>query len=259
MQTAVYSRSDRGILLEKSRKSKLRSFYDKLNNIQLTFSFDSEPFLSGKKLYVFVFFISVIILFISYMIFGVYPAGKKSVLTLDLNAQYVYYYENFRDAVLGNGSLFNSWSRNLSGETIGIFTYYLASPFTLVILLLPQSMITEAILIMQLLKVGTASVTFGLYLRHSKKLLSWTSLIFALLYSLMTYMIAQLMNPMWLDGLIYLPLICLGIERLIDKGKLLNFIVPLALIIMANFYIGWMLAIFSCLYFIVYYFFLSDS
>ena len=32
----------------------------------------------------------------------------------------------------------------------------------------------------------------------------------------MSYMIVQLMDPMWLDGLIYLPIIILGIERLID-------------------------------------------
>ena len=98
-------------------------------------------------------------LFIAYSFFGIYPFGKESVLVLDLNGQYVYYYENLRDALHGNGSLVNSWSRNLSGETIGIFAYYLASPFMLIVMLLPRSIMTASILIMQLCKVGTASVT----------------------------------------------------------------------------------------------------
>lgn len=201
----------------------------------------------------------MIILLASYLMFGLYPIGDQSTLVLDLNGQYVYYFENLRDAFWGNGSLVNSWSRNFSGEIIGMYAYYLASPFTIVVMLLPRSMITESILIMQMLKVGSASVTFCYYLRHSRKTSSYTSLIFSILYSLMSYMIVQLMDPMWLDGLVYLPIICLGIEDLIDNEGWLLFIIPLALMFMANFYIGWMIAIFCCFYFLAYYFFISDK
>lgn len=201
----------------------------------------------------------MLILLLSYFIFGIYPVGDESVLVLDLNGQYVYYYENLWDAVRGNGSLVNSWSRNLTGETMGMFAYYLASPFSLVVLLLPRSVMTESLLIMQMLKVGTASVTFCWYLRSSKRLSPYTALIFSILYSLMSYMIVQLMDPMWLDGLVYLPIICRGIETLIDRKKWLLFIVPLSLMFVANFYIGWMIAIFCCLYFLGYYFFVSDE
>lgn len=201
----------------------------------------------------------MIILFVSYAIFGIYPFGDESVLVLDLNGQYVYYFENLRDAFWGRGSLVNSWSRNLSGEIIGIYAYYLASPFTLVVMLLPRSIMPFSLLIMQMLKVGTASVTFCYFLRRSKRTSPHTSLIFSMLYSLMAYMIVQLMDPMWLDGLIYLPIICLGIERLVNNGKWLGFIIPLALMFIANFYIGWMIAIFCCVYFLVYYFFISEE
>lgn len=201
----------------------------------------------------------MIILFVSYAIFGIYPFGDESVLVLDLNGQYVYYFENLRDAFWGRGSLVNSWSRNLSGEIIGIYAYYLASPFTLVVMLLPRSIMPFSLLIMQMLKVGTASVTFCYFLRRSKRTSPHTSLIFSMLYSLMAYMIVQLMDPMWLDGLIYLPIICLGIERLVNNGKWLGFIIPLALMFIANFYIGWMIAIFCCVYFLVYYFFVSEE
>ena len=225
----------------------------------LNINFDLKSFLFNKRLYIFAFFIPMTVLLVSYFIFGIYPIGDESVLVLDLNGQYVYYFENLRDAFWGNGSLVNSWSRNFSGETMGMFAYYLASPFTIVVMLLPRSIMTESLLIMQMLKVGTASVTFCWYLRNSKHSSPYTALMFSMLYSLMAYMIVQLMDPMWLDGLVYLPIICRGIETLVNRGGLLLFIIPLALMFIANFYIGWMIAIFCCIYFLAYYFFVYEE
>ena len=235
---------------------------NKLKNVlnkKITVNIEFNKLISGKKLYLFAFFISSLIIFTAYMIFGIYPAGNSSVLTLDLGGQYVLYYENFRDALHGNGSLFNSWSKNLSGETMGIFAYYLASPFMLIVALLPRSIITESILIMQVLKVGTAAVTSCFYFRHSKKLSDHASLMFSLMYSLTTYMISNLMNIMWIDGLIWLPVICFGIECIINNGRCLIFVCSLAAALMSNFYIGYMIVIFCCIYFIAYYFFISDN
>ncbi len=211
-------------------------------------------FIKARKSYIFAFFIPALLLFAAYAVFGVHPFGDMSVLVLDLNGQYVYYFENLRDVFHGNGSPFISWSRNLSGEILGMYAYYLASPFTLIPMLLPRSMMTEALLIMQLFKVGTASVTFNWYLRKSKGCRTSTAGIFCILYALMGYMVVQLMNPMWLDGLIYLPLIVYGIEKIIDDNGWLSFIIPLALMYMAHFYIGWMITFFSIIYFLYYYF-----
>ena len=51
-----------------------------------------------KRLYFFVFFLPVAIMFSAYAFFKIHPIGDSSVLVLDLNGQYVYYYEQFRDA-----------------------------------------------------------------------------------------------------------------------------------------------------------------
>lgn len=207
-----------------------------------------------KKIYLLSFFVPAIILLIAYFIFGIYPFGDESVLVLDLNGQYVYYYEHLKDVIEGNASPFISWSRNLTGETMGIFAYYLASPFMLLVVIFPRALITWGILLMQMCKVGTAGVTFCYYLQKSKKIRPDSALLFSWLYALMSYMVVQLMNPMWLDGLIYLPLIVYGMEKLIDEGKILRFVIPLALMYMAHFYIGWMITFFSILYFLFYYF-----
>lgn len=62
------------------------------------------------------------------------------------------------------------------------------------------------------------------------------------------------MNPMWLDGVFLLPLIILGVEYLVDDGRKLNFIIPLAIMFISNFYIGYIVGIFTFLYFVFYIF-----
>lgn len=223
---------------------------------------DNNKFLSWlycKRSYFIVFFVPIAILFAVFAAFEYYPFGDYCPLVLDLNGQYIYYYEHLNDAFRGNADLLYSWSRNLGGEMLGIYGYYLASPFMLIVALLPRKWILTSVMIMQLLKVGTCGVAFNYYIRNSKNITSYTSVIFSILYALMSYVVVQLMDPMWLDGLIYLPFITYGIEYLIEKKKKVRYIVPLALMFMSHFYIGWMIAIFCVIYFFVYLYFIHED
>ena len=205
-----------------------------------------------NRIYLIAFAIPAALTYLAYAIFGLYPFGEESVLCLDLNGQYVYYFEALRDAFWGDGSIFYNWSRNLSGEFMGIIGYYLASPFTLIVMLLPEKFMLSSLLIMQLCKVGAAGVTFNYFLQKRRNVQPYPSLLFSTMYSMMAYMVIQLIDPMWLDGLVFLPLIMLGIEYLVDDGRRLNYIIPLALMCVANFYIGYMICIFVALYFFFY-------
>ncbi|MBP5578197.1 MAG: YfhO family protein, partial [Ruminococcus sp.] len=129
--------------------------------------------------YILSFLVPFLLTFVSYICFDVYPFGERSVLTLDLNGQYIYYFEALRDAFWGDGSAFYSWSRNLSGGFMGIIGYYLASPFTLIVMLLPRKMILESVMIMQMTKVGAAGLTFCVYAQKSKKLKPLQSIMFS--------------------------------------------------------------------------------
>ncbi len=225
-----------------------------------------KKWIYDHRFFIYAFFIPVLIMALAYGFFDVYPIGNLlgasfenrsikhdgSVLVLDLNGQYVYYYEAIRDAIWGHGSILYNWSRNLSGEFIGIIGYYLASPFTWIVILLPRTMLLESLLIMQLAKLGTIGVTFSYYLQKSKKIKPINSIIFSTLFALSAYAVIQLMDPMWIDGLILMPLIMLGIEKLVDKEQKANYIIPLAIMFVANFYIGFMLAIFCVIYFLYY-------
>jgi len=201
------------------------------------------------------FLIPALLTLIAYALFGVYPFGERSVLTLDLNGQYVYYFENIRDAFWSGRNPLYSWARNLSGGYQGVIGYYLASPFTFIVILLPRKMIVESLMIMQLCKVGACGATFCVYAQKAKNVKPIPSVLFATMYALMAYVAIQLIDPMWVDGPIFLPLIILGLEYLVDDGRKINYIIPLAIMFIANFYIGFMIAIFVAIYFVYYLFF----
>jgi uncharacterized membrane protein YfhO len=191
-------------------------------------------------------------MFVAYLIFGIYPAGEESVLVLDLNGQYVYYYDYIYDVLHGDESVFYSWSRNLSGEFFGIIGYYLASPFNFIVWAFPREQIMDGLFAMLVVKVGAIGATMAIYLRRGRGMSGLTSLMFAVCYALSAYTIEQTMNPMWLDGVGALPLIIFGIESLVDKGKFKLLVISLAYAFITNFYIGYMLGIFAALYFLYY-------
>ena len=205
-----------------------------------------------NPLYVAAFLLPAALLFVAYLLFGVYPAGEYSVLSLDLNGQYVYYYEYMHDVFRGTESIFYSWSRNLSGEFLGIFGYYLASPFNLIVWLFPRTLITEGLLTMLLVKVGAIGVCMAIYLRRGRGLSVGTSLVFSMMYALCSFVITQTMNPMWLDGVLALPLIIYGVESLVRYGRFRLLILSLVYSFVTCFYIGYMTGIFTALYFIYY-------
>lgn len=242
---------------EPSGGEKIAEAEQQIKKKRFTAFFESNPL--GRQLYkrrwgFLIFFLPVVIMYLVYACYGVHPFGDLSVLVLDLNGQYVSYYEAMRDAIWGDGSLIYSWSRNLSGETMGMFGYYLASPFMWIVILLPRSMILGAIEIMELAKVGCCALSMAYYLKKSKGASIKSQVIFSVSYALMTYIVVELMNPMWIDGMIWLPIILYGIERLVDEGKMLPFILPLTVMFISHFYIGYMIGFFCALYFIYYIF-----
>lgn len=209
-----------------------------------------KSFTENEYLYLFwAFFIPLAVMFCIYTARKVFPFGNNSVLVLDLNGQYVYYFQALRDKILEGGSLLYSWTRTLGGEFMGIFTYYLSSPFSLLVALFPEDMITEALFCIILGKVGLSGLTFGIYLHHSRPSSKFKIVLFSVLYALTAYSVVQAMNTMWIDAVYLLPLVILGLERLIHKKKFLLFTISLAMVFITNYYIGFMVGIFCALYF----------
>lgn len=201
------------------------------------------------------FFIPFVIMYIIYLAMEIHPFGDGSVLVLDLNGQYVYFFEALRNFVYGKADLLYSFARSLGGEFMGIYAYYIASPLSYIVALFPQEKILEALLCIFLLKTGLCGFSFGYYLHRTAKRLNKTAVIaFSVLYALSAYAVVQQHNTMWIDCLIWLPMLTLGIEQMIKFGKFKLFVVSLALSLLSNFYIGYMCCIYVAIYFFYYFF-----
>ena len=209
---------------------------------------------SSKSSYMaFCFIVPVILMYLLYLARQIHPFGDGSVLVLDLNAQYVYFFEALRDSVHGDSSLLYSFSRALGGEFVGIYAYYIASPLSYIVALFPKTMMLEALLTLFLLKCGLCGLSFGFYLHKNSKNTNKVMVIaFSTMYALSAYAIVHQHNTMWIDALIWLPLLTYGIEQLIKFGKFKLFVIALALTIWSNFYIGYMVCIYVAAYFFYY-------
>ena len=100
-----------------------------------------------------------------------------------------------------------------------------------------------------------ASLNFYLLTRFTGKF-TYQKVIFAIGYGLISYSFIYMSNYMWLDGVMILPLLILGLHYLKDKKKNFYWIYPLALgySLMTSWYIGFMIAIFTFLFFLYLFF-----
>lgn len=200
------------------------------------------------------FLCPALVLLAAYFAFGVYPFGGESVLVLDLNAQYVYFFGALRRVLHGDASLLYSFSRAMGGEFLGIFAYYLASPLSFLVALFPADNILDALLVIFTLKCGLCSLSLAYYLEAHGIGTKPARIIFGALYALSGYGMIYQHNTMWIDCMALLPLVALGIEKLISEKKYKLFTLSLGLAIFSNFYIGYMMCIFCFIYFFYAYF-----
>ena len=193
------------------------------------------------------------LLYLIYLCRGQHPFGNETVLALDMGGQYVFFFKGLRNAVMEGGSLLYSWSRALGGEFMGLYAYYLASPLSYIVCLFPEDRIQEFILFLFCIKTALCGLTMGFYLhKHSENKNKLTILAFSTLYAMSAYVIVYHSNIMWIDGVIWLPLVAYGIEQVVKYGKYKLFVISLALTLGSNFYIGYMTCIFVFLYYFFY-------
>ena len=151
-------------------------------------------------------------------------------------------------SLLSDG-LFYSLHKSIGGDIYSLAAYYLASPLNLIFLLFPLKYLPEAVSVLYILKLSLAALTMSYYL--SKRGTNGVpNLALSLAWSFSAYFTLYSINIMWLDALVLLPLISLGIERLVDSTKFSLYTLSLAGAIFCNYYIGYMLCIFSVLYFL---------
>lgn len=92
-------------------------------------------------------------------------------------------------------------------------------------------------------------MSFWFLAKQTFKIPKWSHVTLSVSYALMSFIVAHSELIMWLDAFIYLPLVILGIHRLMDQRKPTLLFVSYFLLFITNYYFGFMIGLFSFLYY----------
>lgn len=185
---------------------------------------------------------------------NVYPFGSNSFLTEDLKYQYIDFFAWFQNVLSGEASIFYSSAQALGSNTWGLFSYYLSSPFNLLVVFFDEYHLTEFVYLITSLKLGCIQIAFTAFLKKRFGLSDGKAALLALCFVWSSWTASQLRNPLWLDSLTVLPIMCLAVYRFINDGKWKLLLGSLVTSIIVCWYIAYMSILFVSLYLIFEYY-----
>lgn len=197
------------------------------------------------------FLIPISVMIVAGAIIGIEPFGSNSFLVSDTANQFAMFYTYFKHEILSGDNLLYSLSKTIGGDMSGFNGYYLQNPFALMLLFFSDEKMAVGIYWMETLQLGFMGLSCFTFmrLRPSCKDNLTSHLMCALAYSMMGYAISYMTLSIYYCNLILLPLIMLGLERMLkDRHQFVLYVSMLALAIWCNYYLGYMTCIFCGLY-----------
>ena len=192
-------------------------------------------------------FLFVVLCISVYGIFAI--KGKSFIWQVDGFNQHFIFLQNFRN-MFSNFS----WNSGLGLDTIGQYSYYLlGDPFAYISLLFPLKYIKYAYNFLVILRIYCVGLSFIAYCKyHHKNKIS--TLIGAIVYTFSGYVIyTTVRHPYFTNAVILLPLLLLGIDRILKEDKYKFFIIISTLSAISNYYFFYMLTILAFIYAIIKY------
>ncbi|MFI9244373.1 YfhO family protein [Streptomyces sp. NPDC053086] len=172
-----------------------------------------------------------------------YPFGPRTRSVNDLGNQFVPFHAHLWDLLHGRaeGGLYINWQSGYGSSFLPDLGTYLGSPFALLVALFPRDDIDLAVYVITVLKIASAAAAMAWLLLTLRPGRWWAAGSLGASYALCGWTLADAdYNPMWLDGLIALPLLCLVGEWVLTGRRRLPGILIVALAWTANFYTAYM-------------------
>lgn len=214
--------------------------------------------INNPKLYV---LYSMLLTAITYLItltsLNVLGYGNNTILQSDLAGQYISFLQMFKRLLQGKASLWYTFSEYLGSGAILTYAYYTLNPFNL-LFLIPSTSPATITLVIILLKITLIGGCMELFLQKGLKLNHPATILFSLSYALNGFSVTLAYNLMWLDAIYMTPIIILLIMRYIKTQKWLAIVPAYAYLFITNFYMAYMVGIFSALVFVLYQLYLTD-
>ncbi|MGW3094172.1 YfhO family protein [Streptomyces sp. NPDC001102] len=171
------------------------------------------------------------------------PFGPRTRDVNDLGNQYVPFHAHLWDLLHGraDGGLLVNWRSGYGSSFLPDLGTYLGSPFALLVGVFPRDEIDLAVYVITVLKTASAGAAMAVLLLSLRSGRWWAAGLLGAAYALCGWSVAVgSYNPMWLDGLLALPLLCLVGEWTLRRRRPLLGVLVVALAWAANFYTAYM-------------------
>lgn len=178
-----------------------------------------------------------------------YPFGEKTFFVVDMNQMYSDMLAYLKSFFSEQNNLLYTFSKNLGGDMLTPYAFYLGNPLNFIVCLFPAADLPKVVSFLILFQFGICGLTSHLYFRRRLPA-SFSSLLFSTSYALMAYNLVNAENMHFIAGAVWLPLTALGIELIVEKNRPFLYISSLWIILLSNFYFGYMICIFSLFFFL---------
>lgn len=199
------------------------------------------------------FFVPFVVMLGVFLSLGLTPFSQNSIHSGDFLSQYFPLYIGLHKLFWSGdfSGLFWSFEKSLGGAMPSVWGFNSLSPFTFLYVIFPISSFQVLSYVIPLLRAGVMGVVFGYFLEKKFQGVSkhyWLSLGLASSYALSGFVVSQQYNPNFLDNLVYIPFILLGIEEVASGKRSVKLPLFLAISLITDFYTGYMMCLFVALY-----------
>lgn len=171
------------------------------------------------------------------------PWGTNQMLVVDLWHQYYPFLYDLHEKLQEGGSLFWTWSIGMGTNFIALMSYYLLSPLNFLSVVIPDGVLVEYLCVATVIKLACAGMFTAISFKIVTKQDGWPLVIAGVLFALCSFNMGYYWNVIWLDSVAMLPLVFAGTVSLLRDGKFKLFTISLALSVIFNYYIGFIICI----------------
>ena len=210
----------------------------------------------GKTfLYIFSFIIPAVIIIAALVGLKITPFGDNTLAISDGYALYLNYLGYVGRALKGQESILYSFTKGLGGNMMGSWGWFLMNPFFALFAFFDITRYMQAYTLVSLFNFCLCGLTMYILLKDSygHRL---SNLIFSTTYALNGFLVANVFQMNFFACIPALPIVMLGLRRIIKNNNPLIYILALSYSLLMNFYFGFMLCVASVLVFFL--FFISE-
>lgn len=183
---------------------------------------------------------------------GIYPFGKIIILQGDSLEQYISYIQMAIRNLLNGESLYYSFTISMGLNTSLILACFVLSPLNAIFFIFRSVDVNILTMVLVVLKTGLSATCFCLFSKCVLKGSRVSTIVFSIFYAMCAYsVVLGFINFMWMDGLYILPLVALSVYVAAKKDNYIYLVISHAYIFIVHCYMGYMIGIFSLLFFIL--------